>query len=124
MGSAWLASAISDRETLFSQRELRDQVVAGHEMTALALFWSFYPLALSPEWQEQVAARRHPGISARKAGGRAKCFCQLLYRTLAMRFRQAQSQREINTYPGSGLMTRTAAEALISLAITRKQYSG
>jgi cytochrome P450 len=38
---------------------LRDQVatliVAGHETTALALFWSFYLLALSPEWQERVA---------------------------------------------------------------------
>jgi unspecific monooxygenase len=43
-----------------SERELRDRVatliVAGHETTAVALFWSFYLLALSPEWQERVAA--------------------------------------------------------------------
>jgi cytochrome P450 len=44
----------------FSQRELRDQVatltVAGHATTAVALFWSFYLLALSPQWQARVAA--------------------------------------------------------------------
>jgi unspecific monooxygenase len=43
----------------FSERELRDQVatliVAGHATTALALFWGFYLLALSPGWQERVA---------------------------------------------------------------------
>ena len=43
----------------FSERELRDQVatliIAGHETTAAALFWSFDLLALSPQWQERVA---------------------------------------------------------------------
>ncbi|WP_375463512.1 cytochrome P450 [uncultured Methylobacterium sp.] len=48
----------------FSDAELRDQVatmiLAGHETTAVALFWAIYLLALAPELQEQVA---------REAGG-------------------------------------------------------
>jgi unspecific monooxygenase len=43
----------------FSHAELRDQIstmiVAGHETTALALFWSLYLLASSPEVQERLA---------------------------------------------------------------------
>jgi cytochrome P450 len=38
---------------------LRDQIatllIAGHETTALSLFWSFYLLALDPGWQEAIA---------------------------------------------------------------------
>ena len=38
---------------------LRDQIatllIAGHETTALLLFWSFYVLALDPSWQERIA---------------------------------------------------------------------
>ncbi len=44
----------------FSRTELRDQVatliVAGHETTALALFWSLYLLANTPDAQARVAA--------------------------------------------------------------------
>jgi cytochrome P450 len=44
----------------FSPAELRDQVatmiIAGHETTAVALFWSLYILALAPDVQERVAA--------------------------------------------------------------------
>jgi len=40
--------------------ELRDEVatllLAGHETTALTLFWSLYVAALAPDWQEAVAA--------------------------------------------------------------------
>ena len=43
----------------FTSDELRDQVatliLAGHETTAVALFWSAYLLALSPEHQARVA---------------------------------------------------------------------
>jgi unspecific monooxygenase len=43
----------------FSPAELRDQVatmiVAGHETTALALFWSLYLLASAPEIQDRLA---------------------------------------------------------------------
>jgi unspecific monooxygenase len=56
-----LLRAARDPETGqgFSEAELRDQVstmiVAGHETTALALFWSLYLLASAPAVQEQLA---------------------------------------------------------------------
>jgi unspecific monooxygenase len=44
----------------FGPRELRDQIatltIAGHETTALTLFWACYLLALAPEVQDLVAA--------------------------------------------------------------------
>ena len=44
----------------FSATQLRDQVatmiLAGHETTAVALFWSSYLLALAPDVQEEVAS--------------------------------------------------------------------
>jgi len=54
--------AARDPETgaAFSRAALRDQmatmIVAGHETTALTLFWSLYLLASSPADQERVAA--------------------------------------------------------------------
>src|SRR5258706_594924 len=54
--------AARDPETgeAFSRASLRDQmatmIVAGHETTALTLFWSLYLLASSPADQERVAA--------------------------------------------------------------------
>lgn len=56
-----MLAAARDPETgaAFSRDQLRDQmatmIVAGHETTALALFWSLYLLALAPEEQERVA---------------------------------------------------------------------
>ena len=56
-----LLRAARDPETGqgFSEAELRDQVstmiVAGHETTALALFWSLYLLASAPAVQERLA---------------------------------------------------------------------
>jgi unspecific monooxygenase len=53
--------AARDPETgaAFSREQLRDQmatmIVAGHETTALTLFWSLYLLASSPADQERVA---------------------------------------------------------------------
>ena len=53
--------AARDPETgeAFSRAQLRDQmatmIVAGHETTALTLFWSLYLLASSPAEQERVA---------------------------------------------------------------------
>jgi cytochrome P450 len=44
----------------FSPRQLRDQIatllIAGHETTALSLFWSLHLLSLAPETQALVAA--------------------------------------------------------------------
>lgn len=56
-----LLLAARDPETgeAFSRAQLRDQmatmIVAGHETTALTLFWSMYLLASSPADQERVA---------------------------------------------------------------------
>jgi cytochrome P450 len=56
-----LLMAARDPESgaVFSPEQLRDQVatmiLAGHETTAVALFWSLYLLALAPEVQERVA---------------------------------------------------------------------
>ena len=52
----------TDPETgaTFSPTQLRDQVatmlVAGHETTAVTLFWSLYLLAAAPAEQDKVAA--------------------------------------------------------------------
>ncbi len=57
-----LLRAARDPETgmAFTPAQLRDQIatliVAGHETTALALFWSLYLLASVPEVQERAAA--------------------------------------------------------------------
>jgi cytochrome P450 len=56
-----LLLAARDPETgkPFSQEQLRDQVatmiLAGHETTAVTIFWALYLLALAPDAQEQVA---------------------------------------------------------------------
>ena len=57
-----LLAAARDPETgaAFTREQLCDQVatmiLAGHETTALTLFWSLCLLAQSPEWQNRVAA--------------------------------------------------------------------
>jgi unspecific monooxygenase len=57
-----LMGAARDPETgeAFTDEHLGDQVatmiLAGHETTATALFWSLYLLALDPETQQQLAA--------------------------------------------------------------------
>jgi len=57
-----LMGAARDPETgeAFNDEQLGDQVatmiLAGHETTATALFWSLYLLALDPDTQEEVAA--------------------------------------------------------------------
>jgi unspecific monooxygenase len=70
-----LLRAARDPETGqgFSQAELSDQVstmiVAGHETTALALFWSLYLLASSPEAQQRLAEEvRDIAITPETAG--------------------------------------------------------
>ena len=49
----------------FTPTQLRDQIatlaVAGHETTALTMFWSAYLLGLAPEVQELVAAEAAGG---------------------------------------------------------------
>ena len=54
-----LAARDPETGTAFSRDQLRDQmatmIVAGHETTAVAVFWSMYLLASSPADQERVA---------------------------------------------------------------------
>jgi cytochrome P450 len=83
----------------FSERELRDQIatflIAGHETTALALFWSAYLLALAPEVQEE-AAEEASGREAAEAGG-----FPLL---------RAVVQEALRLYPPAFTIVREAAE--------------
>ena len=57
-----LLRAARDPETgaAFTREQLRDQVatmiVAGHETTAITLFWSLYLIAHAPGWQDAIAA--------------------------------------------------------------------
>ncbi len=72
-----LMDAARDPETGegFSDEQLGDEVatmiLAGHETTATALFWSLYLLALDPAAQEQVAAEARSVGIAGHARGRA-----------------------------------------------------
>lgn len=65
-----LLSSVRDPDTGqgFAPAELRDQVatmiLAGHETTAVALFWAAYLLALAPDVQEQVAAEASQAMPA------------------------------------------------------------
>ena len=58
----------------FTPIQLRDQIatlaVAGHETTALTMFWSAYLLSLAPEVQELVAAEAADGRPLARARGR------------------------------------------------------
>jgi len=69
--------AARDPETgaAFTRAQLRDQmatmIVAGHETTALTLFWSLYLLASAPAEQERVAAEVRGVDLQPDAAGRA-----------------------------------------------------
>ncbi len=69
-----LLRAARDPETgaAFTREQLRDQVatmiVAGHETTAITLFWSLYLLAHAPGWQDAIAAET-AGLDLGPAGG-------------------------------------------------------
>jgi cytochrome P450 len=97
----------------FTRRELRDQVatliVAGHETTALALFWSFYLLSLSPEWQERVAAE----AASHDLGpeGDAEAVASLVVA-------RAVVKEALRLYPPAFLIVR---EALVSDHLARRE---
>ena len=71
-----LLRAARDPETgaAFTREQLRDQVatmiVAGHETTAIALFWSLYLIAHAPGWQDAIAAET-AGLDLGPGGGPA-----------------------------------------------------
>ncbi len=69
-----LLRAARDPETgaAFTREQLRDQVatmiVAGHETTAITLFWSLYLIAHAPDWQDAIAAET-AGLDLSPEGG-------------------------------------------------------
>jgi unspecific monooxygenase len=103
-----LLVAARDPETgaAFSRVELRDQVatmmVAGHETTALVLFWSLYLLASEPDSQARVAAEvSDVEFSAETAG-------ELLQK---LPFTRAVVNEALRLYPPAFIIARAATEA-------------
>jgi unspecific monooxygenase len=87
----------------FSRDQLRDQVatmiVAGHETTALALFWSLFLLASAPAEQERLAAElRDVDLSPDSAG---RTSAQLTYA-------RAVVSEALRLYPPAFAMAREA----------------
>lgn len=84
----------------FSEEQLGDEVatmiLAGHETTAITLFWSLYLLALDPETQEQLAAE----VSRMGAGGAPD-----LER---LKFTRAVIDESLRLYPPAFVIARAA----------------
>jgi cytochrome P450 len=98
-----LMVAARDPETneAFSDEQLGDQVstmiLAGHETTATALFWSLYLLALDPVTQDQLAAEAR---SARASGS---------FDVAKLAFTRAVLDETMRLYPPAFLIVRAAA---------------
>jgi cytochrome P450 len=98
-----LMDAARDPETgeAFTDEQLGDQVatmiLAGHETTATALFWSFYLLALDPANQEQLAAE------VREASADGALDLERL------KFTRAVVDETMRLYPPAFLIARAAA---------------
>src|SRR5579871_1550984 len=111
-----LMNVARDPETgeAFSEAQLGDQVatmiLAGHETTATALFWSLYLLALDPAAQEQVAAEaRSVGIAGTPDIERLK-------------FTRAVLDETMRLYPPAFLVARAArgADTIAGMAVKPK----
>jgi unspecific monooxygenase len=103
-----LLRAARDPETGqgFSPAQLRDQIstliVAGHETTALALFWSLYLLASSPEAQQRLADEvRDIAITPETAG---QVLSKLVYA-------RAVVSEALRLYPPAFVIVREAIAA-------------
>lgn len=98
-----LMGAARDPETgeAFTDEQLGDQVatmiLAGHETTATALFWSLYLLALDPATQEQVAAE----VQGATANGALDLD--------RLKFTRAVVDETMRLYPPAFLIARAAA---------------
>src|ERR1700704_5780529 len=98
-----LMGAARDPETgeSFSDEQLGDQVatmiLAGHETTATALFWSLYLLALDPLTQEQLAAEVK-GAAVNSAADIER-----------LKFTRAVIDETMRLYPPAFLILRAAA---------------
>ncbi|MGB7121687.1 MAG: cytochrome P450 [Bradyrhizobium sp.] len=111
-----LMEAARDPETneAFSDAQLGDQVatmiLAGHETTATALFWSLYLLALDPVAQEQLAAE------ARQVPADGEADLDRL------KFTRAVVDETMRLYPPAFLIARSAlgADEIAGMPIARK----
>jgi cytochrome P450 len=98
-----LMGAARDPQTgeAFTDEQLGDQVatmiLAGHETTATALFWSLYLLALDPATQEELAAE----VKAVTAGGAPD--------VERLKFTRAVVDEAMRLYPPAFLIARAAA---------------
>lgn len=86
-----------------ARRQLEDEVatllVAGHETTALALFWALYLLALDPDAQERAAAEAASLPEAFEAAGAS---------TASLRFLRAVLDETLRLYPPALSISREA----------------
>jgi len=100
-----LMGAARDPETgeAFTDEQLGDQVatmiLAGHETTATALFWSLYLLALDPATQEQLAAE----VTAATVDGALDIE--------RLKFTRAVVDETMRLYPPAFLIARAAGAA-------------
>ncbi len=100
-----LMGAARDPETgdAFTDEQLGDQVatmiLAGHETTATALFWSLYLLALDPDTQDQLAAE----VKGATAGG--------VLDIDRLKFTRAVVDETMRLYPPAFLIARAAGAA-------------
>jgi cytochrome P450 len=98
-----LMGAARDPETgaAFSDEQLGDQVatmiLAGHETTATALFWSLYLLALDPATQEELAAE----VQGATVNG--------AFDIERLKFTRAVVDETMRLYPPAFLIARAAA---------------
>jgi len=111
-----LMDAARDPETgeSFTDAQLGDQVatmiLAGHETTATALFWSLYLLALDPETQDRVAAEVE---SASVEGG---------LELERLKFTRAVIDETMRLYPPAFLIARaaTAPDSVAGLPVNKR----
>jgi len=54
----WMTDGANPSDTLRNQ--IATLIIAGHETTAVALFWALHLLAGNPDWQERLAAEAAP----------------------------------------------------------------
>ncbi len=99
----------------FDAGELRDQIgtliLAGHETTALALFWSAYLLATHPEVQERLAHEARAAALTPEGVGRAA----------ALPFARAVAQEALRLYPPAFTIVRAAkaADRLLDIEVEK-----